>query len=173
MPPRRRETTDADVPDEFEDGNGELPDEDVETEDPVNPEPANPAAEPVASPDTEDDDEPDAEVVDPASKRASDDVYVVTTDLVMLKVGKATGQTIRAHRGQLVKITGDHPYIDVDQLIRIKAIAPNDGEPKRRTTAQAMARAAGAIDDPVKLPQSMIVKDTTVVPAGDQTVATD
>jgi len=184
MPPRSRRSgapegvEDAEIPSEFEDAERDTgTDPDGETTDPDNPEPANPGADPVGSPDSEDaddeDDLDDESGYDPSSLRAADDVYVVTTDLVTLKTGSRTNDAIRARRGQLVKIPAGHKYIDVDNLIRLKAIAPNDGEPKRRTTAAALAQAAGAADDPVKLPASMLVKDTTIVPANDPIAALD
>lgn len=124
-----------------------------------------------------DDDEPDAEVTEDEDTDddgvLDPDVYIVLTDLLMLKTGPKTMDTLRVHRGQLVKIKADHKYINLDTLLGLKALAPNDGKDKRRTTAKVLASAAGAMDDPVPVPKSMLVKDVSVTPADDPTVQPD
>jgi hypothetical protein len=100
------------------------------------------------------------------------DVFVVTTDLVTLRIGPKQNDTIRLKRNARVEIKKPHKFIDRDRLLRLKAIAPDDGTPKLRTTARMLVAAAGAEDDPVEAPVSPEVRDVTVTPEGDTTVQT-
>jgi len=150
MPPRQRtsaeEPTPADNPDVY-DG---PPEDDPALADPdadgPSPRPADVEPEPEPEP------EPDVEL-DPDAE------YVVLVDALSVKTGKNTNDTMRLSRGNIVKFKS--PWIDVKALLRAKAIAPNDGEPKKRTTAAVAARAQGAADDPVPTPRSMQVQDAT------------
>lgn len=81
--------------------------------------------------------------------------YVVVTDAVSLSVpGRKKGELIgqRFVLGNILAAKNFPADTDWERLIYLKAVAVNDGEPKRRTNARALAQAAGGIDDPALAP---------------------
>jgi hypothetical protein len=84
--------------------------------------------------------------------------FVVLTSALTVRVRQArvgeqpsTG-TVRYVRGQRFTPPADMPQDKLDRLVQLKAIAPDDGKPKRATTARDACRAAGAPEDPAKSP---------------------
>lgn len=84
--------------------------------------------------------------------------YVVLSNALVATIarveyGLKKGEPIvkRFFRGQIAKL--DAEFTDIANLLRLKAIAPNDGQPKVATTPTIAAAAAGAVDDPA-LPAS-------------------
>lgn len=84
--------------------------------------------------------------------------YVVLVDMYTYSTGEKIDQVARAGRGQLVE--PDPKFNDIERMIQFKALAKNDGKAHRRTTAQVAAAAAGAPDDPVKVPSSEVLAET-------------
>lgn len=92
----------------------------------------------------------------PAEKKAEH--YVVVADAVTLLVhGRKKGETAGARfvRGNIVATSKLHPDADPEMLVALRALVPYAGRNAtyRRTNAMMMARAAGGIEDPVKVPE--------------------
>lgn len=77
--------------------------------------------------------------------------FVVTSSIIVVQVGPKQGQTARFARGKILS-EDVFKHSDVDKFLALKAIAVNDGEPKKATTAAIAARAAGAYADDPALP---------------------
>jgi hypothetical protein len=93
----------------------------------------------------------DTDVEQSDDDSTEDTTYVVLTDAFTFKVkGRRPGTfaSQRARKGQFVKL--DPAMNDIDRMIDYKAIAVNDGKPKRRTNAVALTQAQGGLDDPVR-----------------------
>lgn len=83
--------------------------------------------------------------------------YVVRVDAITLRYGEKSGEVSAFGKGALVH--PDAKFVDIDRLVALKALAPNDGKAVRRTTAQQLAVAAGGPLDPVKLPISTVLPE--------------
>jgi hypothetical protein len=81
--------------------------------------------------------------------------YVVTVDALVARVGKEKDAVTRFRRGLVIKL--DSELVDIENLLRLKAIAPNTGDPLKRTNARMLAQAAGAADDPAIVPVSDVL----------------
>lgn len=95
------------------------------------------------------------------------DGHVVLTDVLVYKTkGRKPNSVVgvRARKGAFVTL--DPELTDIDQLIEWKAVAVNDGEPKRRTSPVALTQAQGAFDDPVR-------KSTNLFDLGAESVVAD
>lgn len=95
--------------------------------------------------------------------------HVVLVDMLTYQVkGRRAGvpSAQRARKGSLLHL--DPALNDIEYLIDLKAIAPNDGQPKKRTTAKVLAAAAGGREDPVTAPENLFDVD-----AADVTQDTD
>jgi hypothetical protein len=89
------------------------------------------------------------EPVEPkADYDAETDGYVVLTSAVTLKYGKENTANRRYVRGMKV-VRNEHNGEQIDRLVQLRALAPNDGVPKAATTARVAALAAGAQQDTV------------------------
>lgn len=100
----------------------------------------------------------------------------MTATIGRIEYGLKKGEPIvkRFFRGQIAKL--DAEFTDIANLLRLKAIAVNDGEDKKATTATIAAKAAGAVDDPA-LPASdefaALNAPAQVEPAGETTTGQD
>lgn len=82
--------------------------------------------------------------------------HVVLVDMLTYKVpGRRPGTIIgqRARKGARVVL--DPELNNIEYLEDLKAIGPDDGTAYKRTTAKALAEAAGGREDPVPVPENL------------------
>lgn len=77
--------------------------------------------------------------------------YRVLTDGLVVRVGKKANEVRRVLRNAKVHL--DAELVDIEHLIRLKAVAPFGHKNVKRTTALVATKAAGAPDDPAVKPK--------------------
>lgn len=93
----------------------------------------------------------------PAAPTSAPDEFLVLTTALTVKVGKAANDVARYFRGARIKLNAD--LVDIENLLRLKAIGRADGTEYRATTARTLAAAAGAPDDPVPVPDAGVIPE--------------
>lgn len=94
--------------------------------------------------------------------------HVVLTDMLTYTIRGSNPlqpfSSARAPRGTRVEL--DPELNDIERLVNLKAIGPDDGSRYRRTTAKTLAEAAGGREDPVEVPENLFnVEAEDVTPA--------
>jgi len=85
--------------------------------------------------------------VEPEAERS----FVVLASAIIIQVGPKSTQTARYTRGTIVPESA-FARSDLDKMLAMRSIAVNDGQPKRKTTAQDLVNAAGALEDDIPIP---------------------
>jgi hypothetical protein len=93
-------------------------------------------------------------------RKATGKRYIVLTNGFTYRSGKGRDETQRARRGAAIEL--DPALVDIDRMLALKAIAPDDGEVHRAPSAKQLALAAGqAVNEPASAPPQDIILATT------------